>query len=394
MVDAAGQKGEDRVSFHRNRKTPVRTELFDFELPEQLIALRPADPRDAARMLVVADGTLTDRHVRDLPSLLRAGDALVFNDTRVIAAALEGIRDRDGTRARVAFNLIKRIDASRWRAFAKPAKRLAAGDALTFGLGANTCLLGSLSAIVAAKLADGEVELAFQLAGPDLDAAIAAVGEMPLPPYIALKRAPDAADRATYQTMFAAADGAVAAPTAGLHFTPDLTAALAARGVAQHMVTLHVGAGTFLPVKAKDTTDHRMHAEWGSISDATAAALNEARARGGRIIAVGTTSARVLESAAADGALAAWSGETSIFITPGYRFKAVDVLMTNFHLPRSTLFMLVAAFAGLEPMHAAYAHAIRERYRFYSYGDACLLFGSGSSTDGRGPRRHEPRAAD
>ncbi|MFN0219790.1 MAG: tRNA preQ1(34) S-adenosylmethionine ribosyltransferase-isomerase QueA [Hyphomicrobium sp.] len=362
----------------------MRADLFDFDLPDSVIALHPASPRDSARLLVVKpvvgacapDGAdLADLAIRDLPSLLRPGDALVLNDTRVIPAALSGVRTRGGVEARVDVNLIKRVDSARWRAFARPAKRLQAGDRIRFGASNDVCLAGALDATVSDKGDAGEVELAFDLSDAALDEAIARVGAMPLPPYIALKRAADAADRHTYQTIYAANDGAVAAPTAGLHFTPELFAALDARGVTKHFVTLHVGAGTFLPVKADDTADHKMHAEWGSVSAATAAALNAARATGGRIVAVGTTSLRLLESAARDdGEIQAWSGETSIFITPGYRFKAIDLLMTNFHLPRSTLFMLVSAFSGLATMRAAYGHAIRCGYRFYSYGDACLLF--------------------
>lgn len=355
----------------------MRTDLFDFELPERCIALTPANPRDTARMLVVGSGgTPEDWGVRDLPKLLRPGDVLVFNDTRVIPAALSGERVRGEATARVSFNLTKRVSESRWRALARPAKRLAVGDRLRLGTGGGgeMCLLTSLDATVSAKGEEGEVELAFDLSGPDLDAAIVAHGRMPLPPYIALKREPSPADRANYQTIYARHDGAVAAPTAGLHFTAELIEALAARGVSRQFVTLHVGAGTFLPVKADDTADHKMHAEWGEVTAATAAALNRARSEGGRIIAVGTTSLRLIESAArADGSIAPFRGDTAIFITPGYRFKAVDVLMTNFHLPRSTLFMLVSAFAGLEPMRAAYAHAIAAGYRFYSYGDASLL---------------------
>ncbi len=357
----------------------MRTDLFDFELPEDRIALYPAEPRDAARLLVVEPGTrnpLADRSVRDLVDLLRPGDALVLNDTRVIPAALEGVRVRGDLRSRVTFNLLRRVDASRWRALARPAKRLAVGDRVRFGSENETaCLLGAVDATVAGRLDAGEVELAFDLAGPDLDRAIESVGEMPLPPYIALKRGPDARDRASYQTIYAEREGAVAAPTAGLHFTPDLFAALDARSVARHFVTLHVGAGTFLPVKADDTAEHKMHSEWGEVSAETAGALNAVRARGGRIVAVGTTSLRILESAAApDGEIRPFAGDTDIFITPGYRFRAVDILMTNFHLPRSTLFMLVSAFAGLDTMTAAYAHAVASGYRFYSYGDASLLF--------------------
>jgi S-adenosylmethionine:tRNA ribosyltransferase-isomerase len=312
--------------------------------------------------------------VRDLPELLSPGDAIVVNDTKVIPASLEGPRERTGQVARIAFNLIKRIDASRWRAFARPAKRLEPGDRIVFQAEGRVCMAGALAATVSAKLDAGEVELDFSLHGAYLDEAIGTLGDMPLPPYIALKRPPDDTDRASYQTMFASREGAVAAPTAALHFTPGLMAALAARGIERQTVTLHVGAGTFLPVKADDTGDHRMHAEWGEISEATARALNEVKARGNRIVAVGTTALRVLESAAdGQGRIQPFSAETSIFITPGYRFRAIDALMTNFHLPRSTLFMLVAAFAGLDTMHAAYRHAIRQRYRFYSYGDTSLL---------------------
>lgn len=353
----------------------MRTDLFAFELPESLIALHPVTPRDAARMLVVDPAAgLSDAIVRDLPQLLQPGDALVFNDTRVIPAALEGERIRGEARAHVAFNLTKRVDQNRWRAFARPAKRLQVGDRVHLGGTGEVCFAATLDATVSARGDAGEVELAFDLAGPDLDAAIAAQGQMPLPPYIALKRPPDDSDRESYQTIFARHDGAVAAPTAGLHFTPELLAAMAARGVSQHYVTLHVGAGTFLPVKADDTSEHTMHAEWGEVSAETVGALNAVRARGGRIVAVGTTSLRLLESAAAGGSLKPFCGETAIFITPGYSFRAVDVLMTNFHLPRSTLFMLVSAFAGLDTMQSAYARAIAEGYRFYSYGDASLLF--------------------
>jgi S-adenosylmethionine:tRNA ribosyltransferase-isomerase len=353
----------------------MRTDLFDFALPEDRIALYPASPRDCARLLVVGRETLADRSVRDLPGLLRPGDALVFNDTKVIPAALEGTRIRDDARAHVSFNLVKRVDESRWRAFARPAKRLKLGDRIRFGAEGRVCLLGELDATVTERGEDGGVELAFSLHGAYLDEAIAALGDMPLPPYIALKRAPEDDDRTSYQTVYARNEGAVAAPTAGLHFTPELFAALQARGIATHFLTLHVGAGTFLPVKADDTSGHRMHAEWGTIDATVAAALNGARERGGRIVAVGTTALRLLESAAtAKGTIQPFAGATSIFITPGYRFRAVDVLMTNFHLPRSTLFMLVSAFSGLETMQAAYAHAIASGYRFYSYGDACLLF--------------------
>ncbi|MEE7503038.1 tRNA preQ1(34) S-adenosylmethionine ribosyltransferase-isomerase QueA [Methylobacterium mesophilicum] len=346
----------------------MRVDLFDFDLPETSIALRPAEPRDAGRMLVVRPGApLADRTVRELPGALRAGDALVFNDTRVIPARLNGVRTRPGApgqRTEVMLHLREAPD--RWRAFARPAKRLTAGDALRFG---------DLAATVLERAEAGEIVLAFDRAGPALDAAIAAEGVLPLPPYIAGKRATDDRDATDYQTVYARHPGAVAAPTAGLHFSDALLADLDAAGLRRHHVTLHVGAGTFLPVKAEDTDGHRMHAEIGILDAATADALNAARAAGGRIVAVGTTALRLLESAARpDGTLAPFSGPTEIFITPGYRFRAVDALVTNFHLPRSTLFMLVSAFSGLETMRAAYAHAIGAGYRFYSYGDASLLF--------------------
>jgi S-adenosylmethionine:tRNA ribosyltransferase-isomerase len=354
----------------------MRTDLFDFDLPPDSIALRPASPRDHARLLVVRPGEeLLDRAVRDLPEFLRPGDQLVVNDTKVIAAQLTGRRVGREAEPRIDATLIKRIDGSRWQALVKPAKKLAVGDFVRFGNEGRVCLLGNLDAEVEHKGEAGEVTLSFAFHGPILDQAIADVGSPPLPPYIASKRAPDDRDAADYQTMFAVHEGAVAAPTAGLHFTPELEAALQARGIGLHRVTLHVGAGTFLPVKVDDTEGHRMHAEWGTISQATADALNTARGNGGRIVAVGTTSLRLLESAAADDrTIRPFADETSIFITPGYRFRAVDVLMTNFHLPRSTLFMLVSAFSGLETMKQAYDHAIRNGYRFYSYGDACLLF--------------------
>jgi S-adenosylmethionine:tRNA ribosyltransferase-isomerase len=354
----------------------MRTNLFDFDLPEDRIALRPVMPRDAARLLVVRPGSgHEDRVVRELPSLLRPGDALVLNDTRVIAAALEGTRYRGEARAHVSFNLIEHLDESRWRALARPAKRLQVGDRVQFGNEGRVCLLGELNATVATKGEGGTVDLAFSLHGAYLEEAIAALGDMPLPPYIAARRAPDETDRADYQTVYADKEGAVAAPTAGLHFTPELLASIQARGISLHRLTLHVGAGTFLPVKTDDTSGHRMHPERGELSAETAAALNAARAAGGRIVAAGTTVARLLETAVSDtGTFSAFSGSTSIFITPGFRFRAVDVLMTNFHLPRSTLFMLVCAFCGLQTMQTAYTHAIASGYRFYSYGDACLLF--------------------
>tara|TARA_R110000782_G_scaffold1725_27_gene7189 strand:+ start:87151 stop:88176 length:1026 start_codon:yes stop_codon:yes gene_type:complete len=339
----------------------LRVDDFDFELPQDLIALRPASPRDAARMLVVRPGSLEDRVVRDLPALLAPGDVLVFNDTRVIPAQLFG---RKGE-AKIGVTLHKREGPYEWRAFVRNAKRLKAGDRVDFGAG--------LEGVVSDKAADGSVLWRFECEGP-LEAALHTAGTMPLPPYIAGKRPADARDAEDYQTMFAAREGAVAAPTAALHFTPELIAALDARGVRRETLTLHVGAGTFLPVKVDDTRDHRMHAEWGEVSAEVAARLNAARTAGGRIIAVGTTSLRLLESAAReDGEIAPFSGDTDIFITPGYRFRVVQGLMTNFHLPRSTLFMLVSALMGLETMRGAYAHAIGGGYRFYSYGDSSLL---------------------
>jgi S-adenosylmethionine:tRNA ribosyltransferase-isomerase len=363
----------------------MRVDAFDFELPAERIALEPASPRDAARMLVVrADGTLEDAQVRDLPDWLRPGDALVVNDTRVIAARLDGLRTRGEAVARIEATLVKRVDDSRWQALVRPAKKLKVGERIRFGEDSesNACLVGALDADIEEKGEAGEVVLNFHFSGPALEEAIERLGAPPLPPYIAARRAPEERDRANYQTMFAADPGAVAAPTAGLHFTPDLVARIASRGVALRRVTLHVGAGTFLPVRGEDTADHVMHSEWGKIDAATAEALNAARRGGGRIVAVGTTAARLLESAADEkGEIRAFSGETAIFITPGYRFRALDVLMTNFHLPRSTLFMLVSAFSGLETMKRAYAHAIDSGYRFYSYGDACLLFGAAAASD-------------
>jgi S-adenosylmethionine:tRNA ribosyltransferase-isomerase len=354
----------------------MRTDLFDFELPPDNIALRPASPRDSARLLVVqGDRGLHDRTVADLPVLLEPGDQLVVNDTKVISAQLRGRRVGRETEPKIEATLIKRLDGSRWQALVKPAKKLAQGDVVRFGNEGKVCLLGHLDAQVEHKGEDGEITLSFSFHGPTLDQAIADLGSPPLPPYIASKRAPDARDTDDYQTMFAVNEGAVAAPTAGLHFTPALENALRERGIGIHRITLHVGAGTFLPVKVDDTAGHKMHAECGTISADTAETLNAARAKGGRIVAVGTTSLRLLESAAAeDGTIQPFARETAIFITPGYRFRAVDILLTNFHLPRSTLFMLVSAFSGLETMQRAYAHAIRDGYRFYSYGDACLLF--------------------
>jgi len=357
----------------------LRVADFDFELPEALIALRPAVPRESARLLLIRPGAepeFEDRHVGDLPGLLRAGDVLVLNDTRVIPARLTGLRVRGEAVARIEVLLHRRLSGERWRVLARPAKRLQPGDRIVFGetSEAVACELGRLIATVEAKGEEGEVELAFEMTGAILDEAIDRFGEMPLPPYIAGKRPQDAQDRSDYQTIYARKDGAVAAPTAGLHLTPSLIEACRARGVTIATVTLHVGAGTFLPVKAEDTDDHRMHAEWGEVDAVAARLINAARDGGGRVIAVGTTSLRLIESAATpDGRLAPFAGETAIFITPGYRFKLADALISNFHLPRSTLFMLVSAFSGLQRMRRAYAHAIAESYRFYSYGDASLL---------------------
>ena len=348
----------------------MRVSDFDFELPEERIALRPARPRDAARLLHVgAAGELADRGVLDLPDLLQPGDLMVLNDTRVIPAALKGVRPArsvgGGGDVEVEVNLHKRVDANVWRAFVRPAKRLRVGDRIGFG---------EFAAEITGKSEGGDTRLAFDRTGAALDAAIAAAGAPPLPPYIARKRDVDEQDVEDYQTLFAREEGSVAAPTAGLHFTQRLLDALAARGVAQTRVTLHVGAGTFLPVKADDTEEHRMHAEWCTVSAEAAAAINAAKAEGRRVIPVGTTALRTIESlAVAPGRIEAGSRDTDIFITPGHEFLVTDALMTNFHLPRSTLFMLVSALCGLDTMKRAYAHAIRSGYRFYSYGDACLL---------------------
>ena len=344
----------------------MRVDLFDFDLPPERIALRPARPRDAARMLVVRgavdpERAFEDAGVGDLPRLLRRGDVLVFNDTRVIPAQLAGHRGE----ARIGATLHKRIDLRRWQAFVRNGKRLREGDRIAFG--------ADVSATAEARHPDGSWTLAFAGDEP-VEVLLERAGTMPLPPYIAQRRGTDAADRADYQTMFAARDGAVAAPTAALHFTPALMAALDGAGIGRETLTLHVGAGTFLPVKVDDTADHAMHSEWGRIEPEVAARLNAARAAGGRVIAVGTTSLRLLESATGeDGVIRAFAGDTAIFITPGYTFRAIDGLMTNFHLPKSTLFMLVSALMGLERMQAVYAHAIAEEYRFYSYGDSSLL---------------------
>ncbi|MES2473535.1 MAG: tRNA preQ1(34) S-adenosylmethionine ribosyltransferase-isomerase QueA [Pseudomonadota bacterium] len=343
----------------------MKVDAFDFDLPERLIALRPARPRDSARMLVVRPDGFEHRLVSDLPAFLAAGDALITNDTKVIAARLHGTRLRDTGPAKIEILLHRRLSPDSFSALARPARKLASGDALEFG---------SLKASVVSRGDAGEAEIRFALGGAALDEAIAAQGEIPLPPYIAGKREVDDSDAQDYQTVFARESGSVAAPTAGLHFTPELLARLAAKGVSREAVTLHVGLGTFLPVTAEDTSQHRMHAERLVLTQATAVRLNGVHDAGKRILAAGTTSLRSLESAADEnGRLQAFDGDTGIFITPGYAFRAVDVLLTNFHLPRSTLFMLVSAFMGLDVMRAAYAEAIRENYRFYSYGDACLL---------------------
>ena len=337
----------------------LSTSDFDFDLPSELIAQQPAEPRDAARLLHVSD-RLADRNIADLPELLRPGDLMVVNDTRVIPARLYGRRGE----ARVEVLLHKRLDDRRWLAFARPGRRLREGDRIAFP--------GGLEAVLEERRAGGEVALAFSVEGAALDAALEAYGSMPLPPYIKRPRGGDPGDRDAYQTVFAREPGSVAAPTAGLHFTPRLVAALEARGVERAAVTLHVGAGTFLPVRTEDLARHRMHSEWGRITEETAARI---RNRKGRLVAAGTTALRLLETAAGpSGEVAPWEGETDIFLRPGGRpVRTADLLLTNFHLPRSTLFMLVAAFAGLERMRAAYAHAVRQRYRFFSYGDACLL---------------------
>ena len=342
----------------------MKVDAFDFDLPTRFIARRPADPRDSARLMVVGRADIQDAHVRDLPGLLRPGDLLVCNDTLVLAARLRGTRAADRGTATVEIMLNRASAPDTWTAFGRPAKRLALGDVIQFG--------GGLTATVRAKAEGGEVTVRFSQSGDALLAAIGAVGEVPLPPYMG--RAADHADLADYQTMFAVRPGAVAAPTAGLHFTPGLTARLAAAGVGIARVTLHVGAGTYQPVKADNIGDHVMHSEWGEISGGTAASVNAARGSGGRIVAVGTTALRMLETATnEDGLVSAFAGDTDLFITPGYAFHGADLLMTNFHLPRSTLFMLVCAVAGTNRMKAAYVHAKAVGYRFYSYGDGCLL---------------------
>ena len=347
----------------------MRVDRFDFVLPEELIALRPSVPRDAARLLVVdAQGAISHTTVRDLPELLRQGDRLVLNDTKVIPARLRGHRTGRGTvPVKIEILLHKRLSQNEYLAFARPARKLADGDSLQLG--------HSLLAQVRRRGQAGEIEVQFSLSGAELDQKIAEQGEVPLPPYISGKRAADERDREDYQTTYARAEGSVAAPTAGLHFTPELFQRLSEKDIEHESVTLHVGAGTFLPVTASDTTAHRMHAEWANLDAVVAARLGAVRAFGGRVVAVGTTSLRTLESATSvDGRILPYAGETDIFITPGYKFKAVDILLTNFHLPRSTLFMLVSAFCGVDVMQVAYSEAIKENYRFYSYGDACLLF--------------------
>ena len=348
----------------------MRVDEFDFELPEERIALRPAEPREAARLLCAtpgADPEFADRTVGDLPSLLRPGDILVFNNTRVIPAQLFGIRKSEtGAGATIGVTLHKRLSAAEWLAFAKPGRKIAVGCWIDFS--------GIMRGQVLEKCEGGEIRIAFETDGRSVMECLAKTGVMPLPPYIAARRKADERDLSDYQTRFAKEPGAVAAPTAGLHFTENLIAKLKAAEIETVFLTLHVGAGTFLPVKADDTADHKMHAEWGEIDADTTTRLNKARHEGRRIIATGTTSLRLLESAATEtGEIRPFSGDTNIFITPGYRFRATDLLVTNFHLPKSTLFMLVSAFSGLDRMKRAYAHAIEAEYRFYSYGDACLL---------------------
>lgn len=348
----------------------MKTDLFDFDLPESAIALRPVSPRDSARLLLVRGGDVSDHHVSDLPDMLRDGDILVMNETKVLPAALKAMRPArahgGGGDVTLDVNLHKQVSDTDWYAFVRPAKRVREGDHLVFS--------EALTAEVMERLEGGNARLSFNLQGETLMSAIETIGALPLPPYIARKRAADAQDTEDYQTVYAREQGSVAAPTAGLHFTPKLLARLEIKGVSLEKLTLHVGAGTFLPVKVEDTEGHVMHSEWRVISDELAQRINQAKAEGRRIIAVGTTALRALESAAVDGQLQAQSGETDIFITPGYDFQIIDGLMTNFHLPRSTLFMLVSALAGLETMQAAYAHAIETGYRFYSYGDSSLLW--------------------
>lgn len=355
----------------------MRVDAFDFDLPQDRIALRPLAPRDTSRLLVVdpTQNGWSDRRFIDLPDLLKPNDILVFNDTKVIPARLRGHRvGRGDTTPKIEVTLHLRVDGYHWWAFAKPARKLSLGDTLVFGGDANVCFAGGLSATVTEKGDGGEILLAFEFSDSVLDDAIALHGTMPLPPYIASKRRPDEQDLADYQTIFADRKGAVAAPTAGLHFTDEMLHRLDGLGVNRVTVTLHVGAGTFLPVKSEHTEDHRMHAEWGEVTAGAVEEIQRARKQGGRVVCVGTTSLRLLEAAStAAGDIHPFAGETDIFITPGYRFLAADMLLTNFHLPRSTLFMLVSAFSGVDLMRGAYSHAIDDHYRFYSYGDACLL---------------------
>jgi len=341
----------------------LKTSLFDFHLPESRIATRPVSPRDSARMLAVAGEEMIDGKITDLPSFLGIGDVMVFNDSRVIPARLRGKRGS----AKIEILLHKNIGGSLWECFAKPARKLRTNDVVTFA--------DDFTAVVRYKTPEGQVALDFNVGNVLLSHLLEQHGQMPLPPYIEKRRAADESDKTDYQTVYAAYEGSVAAPTAGLHFTPKLLQTIDKMFVKCVQVTLHVGAGTFLPVKARHTEDHVMHPEWATLSKETAAAINAAKQKGGRVIAVGTTALRTLETAADEqGVVQPFEGKTDIFITPGYRFKCVDVLLTNFHLPRSTLFMLVCAFAGTERMKAAYKHAIKNKYRFYSYGDACLLF--------------------
>ena len=355
----------------------MKLDDFDFDLPDALIATRPVRPRSAARLLLAQGDAIADRHVFDLPDILRPGDRLVINNTRVIPARLTGQRLRDSAQgpvtAKVEVTLMEPHASGGWRAMAKPLRKLAPGERIVFS--------PDLSAQVAEKGPE-DVVLLFDRTGDDFDAALAAAGAMPLPPYIAARRAPDAQDADDYQTVFARHSGAVAAPTASLHFDAPLLEALRTRGIAFTEVTLHVGAGTFLPVKVDDVTTHRMHAEWGQVTDRAAAEINATRAAGGRVIAVGTTALRLLESAATETGLAPWVGETDIFIYPGFRFRVVDGLMTNFHLPKSTLLMLVSALMGKDRIDRIYAHAVAQRYRFFSYGDASLLLPGATAAEG------------
>ena len=352
----------------------MRVDLFDFDLPERCIALRPATPRDSAKMLRVHDA-LWDNIVSELPDILQPGDIMVFNDTKVIPTQLEGVRNRDGVTASVSATLHTRVSGDSWLCFVKGAKKLKEDDRIRFGSSNTSCLTGALDCTVVSKDDAGNIELKFDLSGATFDEALMQVGSMPLPPYIVGKRGADEQDLSDYQTAYAREEGAVAAPTAGLHFTPKLLQRLEEKGILLKFVTLHVGPGTFLPVKVDDTEEHQMHSEWGIVNSEVADDINAAKAKGGRLICVGTTSLRLIESAAnEDGIIKPLEGNTDIFITPGYRFKAVDMLMTNFHLPKSTLFMLVSAFCGLDRMQGAYKHAIENGYRFYSYGDASLLY--------------------